>query len=422
MGLSPTVWPCVSIALTHSNLLGFQTMACTPQDSKTFNLADEIFPKDKVAPPPKKPGKQPRKKDTGATTKPSTSSHTPAPNQHGDDVSNEEVEPGNQAAPELANLFKEQFAAMQVHLEGFVSKLVDSRTSVQPAAAIQPGKRKRTEVDDESAYGLFSELSEDEETDSEEDVLEDIAQQLRSPSDVGPAVSDKLATVINGLFQSRPSEERVKDLVDNYKCPKNIEVGSAPVNQEIWSSLNKDARAGDLKLQRIGARMASAAYAMCNLMQQLYDCRTENKELDIKHALKVGMDVMLLSCSAAQKIADHRRNALRPAISPQFRAICGKQESESHELLFGKDLIQRVKDIKETARLGASYNLACKAPRKENHFLGRRANDFHQRNRMGAPAPARQQWKQRNHNAQGNTYSYNRRQDRASYKKTAPKQ
>ena len=139
MGLSPTVWPCVSIALTHSNLLGFQTMACTPQDSKTFNLADEIFPKDKVAPPPKKPGKQPRKKDTGATTKPSTSSHTPAPNQHGDDVSNEEVEPGNQAAPELANLFKEQFAAMQVHREGFVSKLVDSRTSVQPTAAIQSG-------------------------------------------------------------------------------------------------------------------------------------------------------------------------------------------------------------------------------------------------------------------------------------------
>ena len=70
----------------------------------------------------------------------------------------------------------------------------------------------------------------------------------------------------------------------------------------------------------------------------------------------MGIDAPALNFNAMHKLAEHGRANLRSSINPQFRAICAKVDKESPELLFGADLTQRLKDLKETSRVGAAFS------------------------------------------------------------------
>ena len=72
--------------------------------------------------------------------------------------------------------------------------------------------------------------------------------------------------------------------------------------------------------------------------------------------IKMGIDAPALNFNAMHKLAEHGRANLRSSINPQFRAICAKVDKESPELLFGADLAQRLKDLKETSRVGAAFS------------------------------------------------------------------
>ena len=405
----------------------------TTNTERSFNLADAIFA-EKSAEKPKKPAKPPKKND--GTTKPPPSTATP-PTKPSTSGTQQNDAPVNTSlsSPDLANLFKEQFTSMRQQLEGFVTKLLDERAPTDPKRnatgdeendldnLARPEKRRhkaeaeeRDQLDrdeyDPSAFGILSE-SEEGEIESDDDLLDDLVQQFSSAPDVGPPLPEKLATAINDIFENRLSEEKSKELVNTYKCPGNVNLGSAVVNPEVWSSLNKDTRTNDIKLQRLGSRMASTTYAMSQLLLVLFDAHGSKKELDLKHAIRIGMDAIALGCSAVHKLAEQRRSTLRPSINPQFRAICGKLEKEPADLLFGPGLTQRVKDLKETARVGTTFQNTKRGTKKDGSFLGRRGN-YPQRGRIWN---SRQTGKQGNRNGPSHSQYYGRNQP--DHKKTS---
>ena len=124
---------------------------------------------------------------------------------------------------------------------------------------------------------------------------------------------------------------------------------------------------------------------MCQLINYFYEARFGTVEFDLKQAVKTGMDAFALNCTALQKLAEQRRNSMRPAINPQYRVICAKQDAECHEFLFCPNLTQKVEDIKETPRVGTTFARGSSGPKNAGRFLGR-GNTF-QRKR---PLPQRQ--------------------------------
>ena len=92
------------------------------------------------------------------------------------------------------------------------------------------------------------------------------------------------------------------------------------------------------------------------LIRCLYETRASGSSVDIKSVIKISMDALATSFTALHGLAVYRRSCLRPAINPQFRAIWANVGKEYPELLFGSDLTQRLKDIKETGRIGATIN------------------------------------------------------------------
>ena len=109
------------------------------------------------------------------------------------------------------------------------------------------------------------------------------------------------------------------------------------------------------------------------LTQSLFEARKEGSVVDVKSMIKLGIDALALNFNAMHRLAEHRRANLRPSINPQFRAICAKVDKESPELLFGADLAQRLKDLKETSRVGAAFSQRPSTS-KSGHFLERQGS------------------------------------------------
>ena len=176
-------------------------------------------------------------------------------------------------------------------------------------------------------------------------------------------------------------------------------------------------------MQKVASRIACANFALCKLLQELHESKSGEIDSDEKNATKVGMAALALHCRAMNMIAERRRTKMRPDICPTFRSLFAKQEKEPHDILFGAELPQRIKEIEETARIGSSCS-AGKITKNNGSFSARRRNNI----RRGANfRPAWQQGNSVNNRPvwQQTNYSVKLRarfnwQNQTSYKKKTP--
>ena len=106
------------------------------------------------------------------------------------------------------------------------------------------------------------------------------------------------------------------------------------------------------------------------------------QSLELKQAIRLIMNGLAITCLALLSLADMRRLAIKPAINTQYRTVCTTRDKETHELLFGRDLFQRLKDIKlpKMVRALGTFRLAGKvsvsATKPKLYFREERGQQF----------------------------------------------
>ena len=111
--------------------------------------------------------------------------------------------------------------------------------------------------------------------------------------------------------------------------------------------------------------------AHMQIVRQMYENSADLSKLDVKKMIKIAMDAIALNYNALHRIADLRINPLWPAINTRFRAICGREIKESEQWLFGADLHQRIKELKETSSVGSIFQNKPKLRSRGWAFLGK---------------------------------------------------
>jgi len=71
-----------------------------------------------------------------------------------------------------------------------------------------------------------------------------------------------------------------------------------------------------------------------------------------KELLTNSIDIVALLGHAASEISLLRREQMKPALKPEFHALCSSETKASAKFLFGEDLAKQVRDVKETHRIG----------------------------------------------------------------------
>jgi len=215
---------------------------------------------------------------------------------------------------------------------------------------------------------LIKEHSSNDSPDGEADILCDIAQDYDLEDQCGPAVSDKLAAILNKMARNK-LDDKLKEKLNKYPRPKNCEnLVGAKVNPEIWSKVRPETRSRDLKLQKIQNSILKAIMPLADLTDSLLTTKSKGADIDTNKAIKQLLDSVALLTHANCDIHQRRRDLIRPDLNKSYQQICAEHVGVTG-FLFGDDLPQKIKDINATNRVGHKLlGQKAKGPGSRNYF------------------------------------------------------
>jgi hypothetical protein len=100
-------------------------------------------------------------------------------------------------------------------------------------------------------------------TTNSDSLLTTIAQELDVSEQMGAAVQERLASIVDGLLSTKLSDEKWREKVGKYPRPQNLEnLRTRRVNPLIWNQLSAAVRTNDAKQQRTQHALVGAIVAM----------------------------------------------------------------------------------------------------------------------------------------------------------------
>ena len=109
-----------------------------------------------------------------------------------------------------------------------------------------------------------------ESEDSTDIILAKTASAFESSEEMGPSVSEELASVLKGRFGRKLEDAKLKAKLTKYLIPENCAVLDVPCTyQEAFAALKPYARKADIRLSNIQRTLSKAVVAMTQCTDQL---------------------------------------------------------------------------------------------------------------------------------------------------------
>ncbi|XP_071947008.1 uncharacterized protein [Antedon mediterranea] len=224
----------------------------------------------------------------------------------------------------------------------------------------------------------------------------DLAAEFSTATLTGPAVDDKLATIVSDLISGRIPPAKMTELTGKYLRPLNCEMLITPkVNLLVWGQLKPSTRTNDVGLQKVQALFVNSMYAL------LQACHKASGDLKttLTHALVIAL-------TANREFNLKRREMLKPDLNAGFVALCGVTTPITTEL-FGDDVTKQIDDLFKSNKLGEKLSGARRGRGRGYHpYAGARRVGFRGR---GGSRSGFQRY-QSNQSFLGGKGSYQRRQ------------
>ena len=166
------------------------------------------------------------------------------------------------------------------------------------------------------------------------------------------------------IARNKLSDEKLKEKKKNYPKPSICEalIGAKKGNKAIWSKLMRSGTRGkDLKFQQIQSTLIKAITPLVILNDKLFT-RQENStgtwaDDSQDNMLKALTDAVALILRSNAELSQRRLDLIRPDLK-QYQQICSAEVTESSTYLFRDDLVQKIKYINATNRVGQTLNNA----------------------------------------------------------------
>jgi hypothetical protein len=127
------------------------------------------------------------------------------------------------------------------------------------------------------------------------------------------------------------------------------------VNSEIWSNLSQNTQQQDLQLAKTQSKLAKMLTLNAQLTAGLTELRLKLKGEDKKSTktlAKTALEIAQIGAVTMQELSQIRRQKMRFDMQHSYQTLCKRPKEES-EQLFGDDLVEKVKDLKEVKNIGA---------------------------------------------------------------------
>ena len=206
----------------------------------------------------------------------------------------------------------------------------------RPRTEPQSDKQPSSKTTGESATGatgkvdsLVTEVTEDEVT--------------------GPAISEKIANVLNNILASGLNEQAIKRRKENIHRPTNSKLlAQTRVNPEIWDIAKKQTRSMDARLQALQDTLIKGLIPLADMTGKVGESLDSGAVMPTKETLWEALSNSLLLVAAANHSLNIcRRDLFKPDLDDSYKALCNNKHPIGSEL-FGDDLAERLKTVTES--------------------------------------------------------------------------
>ena len=167
----------------------------------------------------------------------------------------------------------------------------------------------------------------------------------------GPDVAEAIAKRINDSVSKKPMEEKLKELKDKYKTPKNCNLLCVPrVNLELWHDLPRSSKTKDLALQEIQKNLVKSTQPLLQMLEMTLKAHKEKKALQPNEIMSFVADAVTFLGHTSYLTSLKRREFLKPDIAQPYQSVCSKSNPMT-TYLFGDELPKHIKDIGEVNKI-----------------------------------------------------------------------
>ena len=189
-------------------------------------------------------------------------------------------------------------------------------------------------------------------TKAHNEILKELTATFQDEDKKGPPVNKQLAEMANKCWGEKLEQEKMSSLLTKYDPPENcVDITVTCVNSEIWQSLNSFRKKANLRLANLQQAFQKATFATLTNDDKLLHF-TDLSGPTKKELLTSSINIVALLGYAASEISLLRQEQMKPALKPEFHALCYSETKASAKFLFGEDLTKQVRNVKETHHIG----------------------------------------------------------------------
>ena len=166
---------------------------------------------------------------------------------------------------------------------------------------------------------------------------------------MGPAISEKIANVLNNILASGLNEQATKRRKENIHRPTNSKLlAQTSVNPEIWDIAKKHTRSMDARLQALQDTLVKGLIPLAAVTGKVGESVDSGAAMPTKETLWEALSNFLLLVAAANhNLNICRRDLFKSDLDDNYKALCNNKHPIGSEL-FGDDLAERLKTVTES--------------------------------------------------------------------------
>ncbi|CAB4034776.1 Hypothetical predicted protein [Paramuricea clavata] len=177
---------------------------------------------------------------------------------------------------------------------------------------------------------------------------------------MGPAITEKLATIINKRWSEKLSDQKLKEKRDQHPRPDNCDRLVAPrINPEIWARIDHTAKQLDLRASTNQANLAKAGVVLAKSTDKLLSLYQKDSKPEYRELITLNTDALALLGHASCEMSQRRRETLKPHLNKEYTTLCASHVPVT-SLLFGDDLQGRLTNIRATNKVSNTISDARK--------------------------------------------------------------
>ena len=184
-----------------------------------------------------------------------------------------------------------------------------------------------------------------------------LSKYVNKKKKTGPPLNEDYAKWITDLLETGMEEEAKEDTIKNCLPPDNCQrLDLIRVNSEIFKNAKKDVKAEDVMLQRVQRPLIAGVNKLVLHMNKFIEAaKGEGEHPSPDQTMEVMAQAIALVADSSHELDVRRRAKFKVGLKPEYKSLCN-DNAPVKTLLFGEELSDKIKDIKETNKIAYNVN------------------------------------------------------------------